>query len=78
MHRNSGLTLTELPAARSITTILVSIAVPSFSNMKKRSEMRGETNKILILLALAPSKSIKRARSESIKRSQVVTLVQEC
>jgi type IV fimbrial biogenesis protein FimT len=66
MTKEMGLTLVELMITLVILSILISIAVPSFAHMRKRAEANGETNRILSLLALA--------RSESIKRSQVVTL----
>lgn len=66
MNKEHGMTLVELMITMVILSILITVAVPSFGNMIKRSEVTGEINKILSLLALA--------RSESIKKSRVVTL----
>ncbi len=66
MTKEIGLTLVEVMITLLIVSILVAIAVPSFTHMKRRHEANGETNRILSLLALA--------RSEAIKKSQVVTL----
>ena len=66
MIKELGVTLVELMITLLISALLVSIAVPSSAHLVKRSKANGETNKILDVLALA--------RSESIKKSQVVTL----
>ena len=66
MIKEFGLTLVELLITLLVSALLVSIAVPSFTHLVKRSKANGETSKILSVLALA--------RSESIKRSRVVTL----
>ena len=66
MSKESGFTLVELVVTLLILSVLVSLAIPSFAHMIRRAEANGETERILNLLALA--------RSESIKRSRVVTL----
>ena len=69
MTKEIGFTLVEVMVTLLIVSILVAIAVPSFTQLIRRSEANGETNRILSLLALA--------RSESIKKSQVAYLMQE-
>ena len=66
MIKEVGVTLVELMIILLVSALLVLIAVPSFTHLVKDSNANGETNKILDVLALV--------RSESIKKSHVVTL----
>lgn len=66
MTRQFGIALPELVITLVIVSLLAFLAIPSFAHLLRRSEANGETNRILSLLALA--------RSEAIKRSQVITL----
>jgi type IV fimbrial biogenesis protein FimT len=66
MRHAHGLTLIELLATIAIVAILSAIAVPSFSNLRHDNARAAEVNGFL--------HAIFFARSESIKRAQVVTL----
>ena len=66
MNQQSGVTLVELMVTLVVISLLASLTIPSFAHLVRRSEANGEADRILSLLALA--------RSESIKRGRVVTL----
>jgi type IV fimbrial biogenesis protein FimT len=66
MRRTTGVTLIELISTVSIMAILSSIAVPSFSNLRNDAERTTAVNGFLHALFLA--------RSESMKRGQVVSI----
>lgn len=66
MRRAQGVTLIELMTTIGIVAILSAVAAPSFSNLRYDSERTSEVNGLL--------HGVFFARSESIKRAQVVTL----
>jgi type IV fimbrial biogenesis protein FimT len=66
MRRSQGVTLIELIATISIIAILSSIAAPSFIGLRSDAERTTTVNDFLHALFLA--------RSESIKRGQVVSI----
>jgi type IV fimbrial biogenesis protein FimT len=66
MRRSQGITLVELITTVGIVAILSSIAVPSFSHLRNDAERTTTVNGFLHALYLA--------RSESIKRGQVVSI----
>ncbi|MET0658687.1 MAG: GspH/FimT family pseudopilin [Steroidobacteraceae bacterium] len=63
---NRGFTLIEMMVALSVAAILLSIAVPSFSQSRLNSQLRASANDLVA--------SINLARSEAIKRSASVTI----
>jgi len=66
MYNNKGLTLIEVMIVITFITILASLAAPSFSNILRRQQVRGEADILFSLVYLA--------RSEAIKRNKVVTI----
>lgn len=66
MRRSQGVTLIELVTTIGIVAVLSAIAAPSFGNLKHDSERTAAVNGFLHAIFLA--------RSESIKRGQVVTV----
>lgn len=68
MFKEKGFTLAELLVSLSITLILTVTALPAFSEFIERRKANGEVHRILGLLYVA--------RSESVKRNKVVTLCQ--
>ena len=66
MKKNAGVTLVELLVGIALAGILISLAHGAFSGVIARGKASGEVNRLLSVIALA--------RSESVKRSRVVTL----
>jgi len=66
MNRAQGMTLIELLATVSLVAILGTLAAPSFRNMSLNSERTATVNNFFHALFLA--------RSEAIKRGEVVTV----
>jgi len=67
-RKNTGFTLIELIVTITIVGIFASYAVPSFSNLLERNRVTAATNQLVSALTMA--------RSESLKRSNTVTLCQ--
>lgn len=65
-RKGRGFTLVELLIAVAVAAILLSIGVPSFSRVLDTTRLSDATNTLL--------SSMKRARSEAIKRNGRVTL----
>lgn len=60
MRRSLGFTLTELMVAVAILAIVLSIAVPGFSNLVRQNRAQTQSGLLLNSLNLARSESIKR------------------
>ena len=54
-----GLTLIELLVAVSVGAILLVIAVPSFQEVRKNSQVAAQSNELLALISLAKSQAIR-------------------
>ena len=67
--KQQGVTFLELLITISITLILVTIAVPSFSDLIKRSRISGVTGELMAALNLARSEAIRRGQSVSVCKS---------
>lgn len=65
MH-SKGLTLIELLIVIAIVGILAAMAMPSFKNILNQQEVNGQINNLIAMVYFA--------RSEAIKRNQVVTV----
>lgn len=65
MH-SQGVTLIELMVVIAVAAILSALAVPSFNELLRRQQMTGQVNQLFSLVYLA--------RSEAIKRNNVVTI----
>jgi type IV fimbrial biogenesis protein FimT len=66
LFRQHGLTLVELMITVAIAAILVTVGLPSFSTSIKNNRLTTEVNRFVAQIQLA--------RSEAIKRNQVVSL----
>ena len=64
-----GFTLVELLVVLAIFSIIASMAAPSFSTMIERNRLAAESNRLL--------GSFRLARSEAIKRGELVTIAGE-
>lgn len=65
MNKN-GFTLTELMVTLALFAIISAMAAPAFSHLLKQQEVDGQTDALVAMIYLA--------RSEAIKRNQVVTV----
>lgn len=61
-----GFTLIELLVTLVLIAIISALALPAFENILKRQEVNGQLNTLVSM--------IYRARSEAVKRNQVVTI----
>ncbi|MGH8581923.1 MAG: GspH/FimT family pseudopilin [Gammaproteobacteria bacterium] len=64
--RQSGFTLVELMVTLGIAALLLSAAVPSFTNVIKDNRMVTETNRLLTSLANARVEAVKRGRPVTV------------
>lgn len=60
MNKNSGFTLIELLVTISLMTILMTMAVPSFSTMIKNGKLSDQSRALLTSFTVARSEAIKR------------------
>jgi len=58
--RLSGFTMVELLVTVAVSAILLSIAVPSFTNMVQNNRLTAQANQFIITLNYARSEAIKR------------------
>ncbi len=65
----SGFSLIELMVAIAVLTILLSLAVPSFSTVIKNNRMTTLTNQLVLDLNLARSEAVKRGATVILCRS---------
>lgn len=63
-RHNAGITLIEIMITVTILSILLAIAVPSFSSIRQRAAVRGAADQLLSVWNLA--------RFEAVKRNQMV------
>ena len=70
MHHAKGVTLIELIVTTSIIAILASIAAPSFADLRRDSTRTATVNAFFHSLFLARSEAIKRGQVISICKSQ--------
>jgi type IV fimbrial biogenesis protein FimT len=61
-----GLTVVELLVSMAVVTVLLAIAVPSFSDMLDASRLRGAEDNLTAYLRFAKAESTKRNRSISL------------
>ncbi|RFF27321.1 GspH/FimT family pseudopilin [Wenzhouxiangella sp. 15190] len=61
--RTAGFTLIELIVAIAVAAILLTIAVPSLSNLIRNNEVTGQTNELVALINFARSEAIRRNKS---------------
>jgi type IV fimbrial biogenesis protein FimT len=61
-----GFTLVELLVTLAVLAVILTIAVPGFQDFVRRNRLASETNNLVSALAIA--------RSEAIKRGQIVTV----
>ena len=66
LKKTSGFTLVELMIALTLVSILVIVAIPSFSGSMKRNRAASQANDLVTALA--------QARSEAIRRNLVITV----
>jgi type IV fimbrial biogenesis protein FimT len=66
MREDAGFTLAELMVVVVVTTILLSVAVPSFQYVTTSNRLSAETNSLL--------DDIQYARAEAVKEGQSVTV----
>jgi type IV fimbrial biogenesis protein FimT len=69
MRRSHGVTLIELITTVGIIAILSTLAAPSFGNLRRDAERTSTVNSFVHALFLARSESIKRAQVVSICKS---------
>jgi len=65
MNRN-GFTIIELMFCLAFVAVITAFILPSFHNLLKQQQVKGQINNLVVM--------IYRARSEAIKRQQVVTI----
>lgn len=66
MHRSNGVTLIEMVFTTSLIAVMAALAVPSFNHLRYNAERTTTVNNFFHSLFLA--------RSEAIKRGQIVSL----
>jgi type IV fimbrial biogenesis protein FimT len=66
MLRESGFTLVELMVTVALMAIVLTVGVPSFSELIRSNRLTTQANEILGALALARSEAVKRAAPVSI------------
>jgi type IV fimbrial biogenesis protein FimT len=71
---NRGFTLVELIVTLVVAGILLTIAVPSFKNVIKSSQLTTFSNDLVTTLNIARSEAVKRATKVTICRSSNSTL----
>lgn len=64
--KSAGFTLIELIVTISVAAILMSIAVPSFTNMIDSNRLSTGTNELVSALILARSEALKRSQNVSV------------
>jgi type IV fimbrial biogenesis protein FimT len=64
-----GFTLIELMVTIAIAVILLSIAIPSFTNIVSRSRLTAYTNELVTALNLARSEAIKRGQHVVVRKT---------
>ncbi|WP_265944223.1 GspH/FimT family pseudopilin [Dechloromonas sp. A34] len=65
----SGFTLIELMIAVALLGILLTLAMPSFSDMIRRMRIESAANSLSVALATARSEAVKRGRNISVCKS---------
>ncbi len=65
-HQNQGFTLVELFIAMAVAAILLSVAVPNFSDAMRNSQQSATTNELMGSLRIARSEAIKQSTRTAV------------
>jgi len=77
-HMQTGFTLIELMITLAIASILISMAVPSFTHSIQNNKVLAETNMLLSAIAYARSEAIKRGNKVTICASKSFSATTPC
>lgn len=75
--RASGFTLLELMVTIAVASVLIGLAIPSFSDMMRNNRLTTYTNELVTALNLARSEAVKRAVQVTILRKSATNSVWE-
>lgn len=69
MKKQHGFTLVELMIGLAIAAIVLTLGVPSFTDMVRNNRMTSQVNELVIALNLARSEAIKRGTSIDVSNA---------
>lgn len=68
-HQDGGFTLVELMTTLAVAAIIVTMAVPAFTEMVKNNRLTAEANQLVTALNLARSEAVNRRATISVNAS---------